>query len=209
MTKIVVKLETGKVAIVTLTNNSTEQSILRDCEAIPGYISHREISEDLLPKDYSLRQFWTDDNPETDTVDIDFEKATIYKKELKLKELNNYYFNSDEVRQITINDYFILSLSSEGRNLIAEQIQGLEQQIKLGNIQEANASFEYFYNGGSVEISLAQLRGLYIFMINTVNTNYGVYKAHIHAINALTTIEAVDNYDFTANYLKNQNLDIE
>ena len=129
--------------------------------------------------------------------------------ENKLKELENYHFNSLELRQMTINDYFILSLSSEGRNLIAEQIQGLEQQIKLGIIEEADASFEYFYNGGSVEISLVQLRALYIFMINTVNTNFGVYKAHIHAINALTTIDAVENYDFTANYLKNKNLDIE
>jgi len=108
-----------------------------------------------------------------------------------------------------INDYFILSLSGNGRALISEQIQSLDQQIKLNVITEESATFEYFYNGGSIEITLVQLRQLYIFMLNVANTNYGVYKAHIHAIKNLSTIEEVEAYDFTANYLKNQNLNIE
>lgn len=126
-----------------------------------------------------------------------------------LEELNNYHFNSSEIREMKINNYFILSLSVEGRNLIGEQIQSLDQQIKLNLIQEADATFEYFYNGGSIEITLVQLRQLYIFMLNVVNANYGVYKAHIHAIKNLSTIKKVEAYDFTANYLKNKNLDIE
>lgn len=127
----------------------------------------------------------------------------------KLSDLDIYHFNSEEVRQMTINEYFVLLLTSKGRTLVAEQIQSLELQVKLGIVTEENANFEYFYNGGSVEISLVQLRALYIFMINTVNTNYGVYKAHIHAIKNLSTIEEVEAYDFTADYLKNQNLNIE
>ncbi len=127
----------------------------------------------------------------------------------KLSDLDIYHFNSEEIRQMTINEYFVLLLTSKGRTLVAEQIQSLELQVKLGIVTEENANFEYFYNGGSVEISLVQLRALYIFMINTVNTNYGVYKAHIHAIKNLSTIEEVEAYDFTADYLKNQNLNIE
>jgi hypothetical protein len=127
---------------------------------------------------------------------------------LKLQQLDNYHFNSSEIREMKINDYFILSLSGNGRALIAEQIQSLEQQIKLNVITEESAIFEYFYNGGSIEITLVQLRQLYIFMLNVVNTNYGVYKAHIHAIKNLSTIEEVEAYDFTVNYLKNQNLDL-
>jgi len=53
------------------------------------------------------------------------------------------------------------------------------------------------------------LRQLYIFMLNVINTNYSIYKAHIHAIKNLSTIEEVEVYDFTVNYLKNQNLNIE
>lgn len=127
----------------------------------------------------------------------------------KLAELKNYHFNFSEIREMKINNYFILSLSGEGRNLIGEQIQSLDQQIKLNVITEESATFEYFYNGGSIEITLVQLRQLYIFMLNVVNANYGVYKAHIHAIKNLSTIKKVEAYDFTANYLKNKNLDIE
>ncbi len=100
----------------------------------------------------------------------------------KLSDLDIYHFNSEEIRQMTINEYFVLLLTSKGRTLVAEQIQSLELQVKLGIVTEENANFEYFYNGGSVEISLVQLRALYIFMINTVNTNYGDNKANIHAI---------------------------
>ena len=143
---------------------------------------------------------------ETDLSDEDFLKQKI---SFKLKELDIYHFNSSEIREMKINDYFILSLSGDGRALIAEQIQSLDQQIKLNVITEESATFEYFYNGGSIEITLVQLRQLYIFMLNVANTNYGVYKAHIHAIKNLSTIEEVEAYDFTANYLKNQNLNIE
>ena len=131
------------------------------------------------------------------------------KIEYQLQQLDNYHFNSSEIREMKINDYFILSLSGDGRALIAEQIQSLDQQIKLNVITEESATFEYFYNGGSIEITLVQLRQLYIFMLNVANTNYSVYKAHIHAIKNLSTIEEVEAYDFTANYLKNQNLNIE
>lgn len=136
-------------------------------------------------------------------------KLTLKEKiNLKLKELYNYHFNSSEIREMKINDYFILSLSGEGRDLIGEQIQSLEQQVKLNIITEENAKFEYFYNGGSIEITLTQLRQLYIFIFNIINTNYNVYKKHIHAIKNLSEIKEVEDYDFTVNYLKKQNLNI-
>lgn len=130
-------------------------------------------------------------------------------KKSKIAELDNYHFNSSEIRKMKINDYFVLSLSIDGRTLVSEQIQDLEQQVKLGIIDEMSASFEYFYNGGSIEITLSQLRQLYIFMMNIVNFNYGIYKDHMHVIKNLSTIEEIELYDFTLNYLKNQNLNIE
>lgn len=126
--------------------------------------------------------------------------------QLKLKELDDYQDNDLEIRELTINNYFKLSLSLKGRNLILEQIQNLEQKAKLGLVNEENALFEYFYNGGSVEISLSQLRFLYIFMTNNTNTNYGVYQTHIFNINNLQTIKTIKSYNFKENYLKNQNI---
>jgi len=127
---------------------------------------------------------------------------------LKLKELDVYHYHSNDIRIITINDYFILSLSSEGRNLISEQIQQLNQKISKGLLTKDTALFEYFYNSSSVKITLNQLESLHIFMLDIVNTNFGVYKSHIHAINSLSSIEQLESYDFTGNYLKNQNINI-
>ena len=130
------------------------------------------------------------------------------KIENKLQELDNYHYNDISIRQCKINNYFILSLTGEGRSLIQEQITNLVQQIKLGLIVEQDASFEYFYNGGSIEISLVQLRRIYIGMLNIVNSNYQNYKAETYLIKNLSTVEAVESHDFTTNYLKNQNINL-
>jgi hypothetical protein len=161
------------------------------------------VPKDAGNSDYQKVQDWI---AEGNTPDPEF---TLEEKiEYQLQQLDNYHYNSSEIREMKINDYFILSLSGDGRALIAEQIQSLDQQIKLNVITEESATFEYFYNGGSIEITLVQLRQLYIFMLNVVNTNYAVYKAHVHEIKNLSTIEEVEAYDFTANYLKNQNLNV-
>jgi len=129
-------------------------------------------------------------------------------RDVKLEELRNYHSNSSDIRSMSINGYFILSLSFEGRNLIAEQIQQLKQKVEKGIVTEEMALFKYFYNDGSVDISLSQLQDLHIFMLDVVNTNYGIYKAHISAINNLASVNEIENYDFTINYSKNQNLNI-
>lgn len=124
----------------------------------------------------------------------------------KIQELDFYHFNSLEIRQCKINNYFILQLSGEGRSMIQEQITNLVQQIKLSLITEEDAVFEYFYNGGSIEITLTQLRQLYVGMLNIVNSNYKNYKTETFLIKNLDSVEAVESHDFTLNYLKNQNI---
>ena len=62
----------------------------------------------------------------------------------KLQELDIYHSGSSDVRIMTINEYFILSLSSEGRNLIAEQIQQLNQKISKGLLTEETALLNIF-----------------------------------------------------------------
>lgn len=124
----------------------------------------------------------------------------------KLNELDSYHFNNTEIRQCKINNYFILQLSGEGRSLIQEQISLLTQKIKLNLVTEEDASFEYFYNGGSIEITLVQLRQIYVAMLDIVNSNYQNYKAETYLIKNLGSVEAVESHDFTVNYLKNQNI---
>lgn len=130
-------------------------------------------------------------------------------KTKKLLELDDYHYNALEVRILTINSYFKFSLNAEGRALIGEQIINLVQQIKLGTIQEEDASFEYYYNGSSIEVSLTQLRQIYVEMLRIVNSNFAIYKQHIHDIKNLGTVIAVESYDSTANYLKNNNIDLQ
>lgn len=126
----------------------------------------------------------------------------------KLEKLDNYHFNSQEIRQCKINNYFILQLDSTGRSLIQEQINFLVQKVKLGLVTEESATFEYFYNGGSIDITLTQLRQLYVAMLNIVNSNFQNYKTEINIIKNLSTIEEIESYDFTINYLKNQNISL-
>jgi len=153
-----------------------------------------------------LRRFVNNEWVYEDIVKNDIVISLEEKIEHKLRELDIYHFNSEDVRLIKINDYFILSLSGEGRALIAEQIQTLEQQIKLNVITEESATFEYFYNNESIGITLVQLRQLYVFMMNVVNTNYSIYQTHIQAIKDLSTIKKVEAYNFTSKYLKNKKL---
>jgi len=126
----------------------------------------------------------------------------------KLLLLDEYYYNDIELRRITINNYFILSATADGRSLINEQIALLEQQIHLGIITTEQAIFEYFYNGNSVKITLNNLRDIYIFIMTLVNENYKIYRMHIKAIKALTSINDIAQYCFTDQFRKKQNLDI-
>ena len=135
---------------------------------------------------------------------FDLQKA----KDARVQELESYHYNSQDLRTMTINSHFVLSLTQEGRNIIAEQIRDLKMQIELGLIAEEEAVFSYSYKGAAADITMEQLKALYIKMMQIVNANFKVFEDHKTAIGLLTTPTKVKNYDFNANYLKNQNLDI-
>lgn len=126
----------------------------------------------------------------------------------KLLQLDNYHYNSVEIRNLTVNNVFFISLTKDGRDFVAEQINQLEQRIKMELILEEGAIFEYFFGNSSVNITLVQLRQIYIEMLDIVNANFGIYQQEIFTINSLTTAEAVESYDFTTNYLKNNNFNL-
>lgn len=153
--------------------------------------------------DYQRIQKWIADGG---VVDPEFDLPEL--KAMKLIEVDNYHYNSQEIRQCKINNYFILQLDSNGRSLIQEQITALTQKIELGIVAENEAKFEYFYTGGSIKITLEQLRKIYVAMLDIVNLNFQNYKKEIAKINNLTTIKQVEDYDFTLGYVKNQNINI-
>lgn len=134
------------------------------------------------------------------TMEPEFTLAELKAK--KLAELNSYHFSSTEIRSAKINNVLPISLSGEGRNLVLEQIAHLDQQIALGLKTPEQATFEY----SGYSITLPKLKKLYVDMLDIVNTNYGIYRAHIVAINALLSIQNVQAYDFQYNYLKNSNI---
>lgn len=130
----------------------------------------------------------------------------------KIQELDSYNFSSNEIIILTINSSnssFEFFLNQEGRNLIGEQIFNLVQQIKLGKIQEEDAKFNYFYNGSSIEISLIQLREIYVEMFRIINKNFEIYKKHYNKIKKLTDVNLIEAYDFKSNFLKNNNFDLQ
>lgn len=153
--------------------------------------------------DYKTIQRWIENGG---VVESEFSLSELKNK--KLQELDIYHYNDKAIRQCKVNSFFVLQLNSEVRTLIQEQINLLSQKIELGLIEEQDAEFEFFYTGGSIKIKLEQLRKIYVAMLDIVNFNFQNYKKEISTINSLSTIEEVDNHDFTVSYLKNQNINI-
>lgn len=127
----------------------------------------------------------------------------------KLLDLDNYHFNSNEIRILKINNIFDVSLTLENRDLMLEQINLLQLKVSSGMVTEQDAFFRYYYSGENyIDVSFSNLKGLYIAIHDIVGSNYTTYKLHQKNIKALTTIEEVEAYDITANYIKNQNINL-
>jgi hypothetical protein len=126
----------------------------------------------------------------------------------KLVELDTYHYDSDDIRQLSVNGVFEVSLNKVSRDIIVEQISNLEMKIGLGLNTIEDSIFTYYYEGGNIEITLNQLKGLYTTMLNIVNENFKVYTSHITTIKSLTSIEDIEVYDFTINYIKNQAINV-
>ena len=164
------------------------------------YLVNDEISIPKAPgnRDYLAIQKWLAEEGNDLDPPYSVEELIAEKK----SELNTYH-NSDEVRELTIthdSEDYIISLSHKDRTLVKEQIDVLDKKIEVGDILEADAEFEYYYNGGSVIISLPELNALYIQMNDIVAANYITYKTHCGNLDALTIVEDVENYDFTSGY---------
>ena len=74
--KIVIKLASGGVAIMTLVNDADEAEAIEKWKlANPEkYVSHRQMPDSAIPTDRTFREAWADTTPEL-TIDIDMAKA--------------------------------------------------------------------------------------------------------------------------------------
>lgn len=120
MRKIVVKREDGGVSIITPLEGVTEDLILRDILAVPGYVSHREIEDSAIPGDRYFRNAWTDDLPTT-TVDIDIEKAKAIKKDI---------FRSMRANKFPPLDVAFMKAVESGDDTLKSQIAAKKQELR-------------------------------------------------------------------------------
>lgn len=157
----------------------------------------RHFNLDIRNND-GLRKQWLDNQ----IVDAPPPIASLKAK--KIQELKAYHY-SDEVRNLKVNGC-VLKITSEGRDLIVEQIKSLESQIKLGDLDYQSAIFTYYCSNTTVDITLEQLQRIYILAMQLVNDNFKTYQEHIKKINNLRSRNSLLNYDFKTNYKINQEI---
>jgi len=58
MKKILVVRDDNTVAIIIPSDIATDETMLRDALAVPGYISHRDIEDSEIPNDRTFRDAW-------------------------------------------------------------------------------------------------------------------------------------------------------
>jgi hypothetical protein len=127
-------------------------------------------------------------------------------KQTKLTELENYYKNSNDLRNLLINNKFNISTKSDGRQLVNEQLDNLNRKIQLSEATQDTAYFDYYDNGDFVRISYNQLLKLSVKILDITNQNFVIYDKHKASINDLQSISNVENYDIKKNFLINNTI---
>jgi hypothetical protein len=127
-------------------------------------------------------------------------------KQTKLTELENYYKNSSDLRNLLINNKFNISTKSDGRQLIDEQVRHINHKIQLGEATQDTAYFDYYDNGAFVRISYNELLNLSVKILDITNQNFVIYDKHKANINDLQSISNVENYDIKKNFLINNTI---
>jgi hypothetical protein len=127
-------------------------------------------------------------------------------KDNKLSDLDNYH-DSDEVRNFKIKtpkNLFIYSTLPDARNILVEQIDANRNGIECGLITIDKAGFLFFQNGEAEFISLNNLKIIYAKLMEIVNKNFTTKLIHKVKINAITSLQELESYDFKTDYLTNQ-----
>ena len=85
--KTVIKLASGVVAVMTLIGDADEAEAIKKWKlANPGeYVSHRQMSDEVIPADRTFRNAWADTTLEL-TIDVDMDKArNIHLESIRIK----------------------------------------------------------------------------------------------------------------------------
>lgn len=143
-------------------------------------------------------------NYEATLANVEEQKEYYFKKakENKLRSLKDFH-ESQEVKSLKIrfkNQETFIGLDASYRYLMDEQIGNLKLKKDKGEI---NPTWTY-ENGISVVLDLALITNLRIFIADLIDYNFKINLKHQKLIDALTTIEEVENYNFKKDYKINQ-----
>jgi len=128
-------------------------------------------------------------------------------KDGKIKELKIFH-ESDPARILTINNTFQVSTNFEStRKWFNEIISDLKNEAYVTSASYTAVKFDWEISTGVwIPLNLDQLCQFKYAVFNITKTNFKQYRTHIKAIEALSSVEDVNNYDFTQGYLLDNQL---
>ena len=164
------------------------------------------VPEDDSNKDYKEILEWI---AEGNTPDPEFTEAEILQnaKDGKIKELEIFH-ESDSARILTINNTFQVSTNFEStRKWFNEIIDDLENESDVTGKPHNEITFEWeIATGVWLPLKLSQLKQFKYAVFNITKTNFKQYRTHIKAIEAFSSVEDINSYDFTQGYLLDNQL---
>ena len=164
------------------------------------------VPEDDSNKDYKEILEWI---AEGNTPDPEFTEAEILQnaKDGKIKELEIFH-ESDSARILTINNTFQVSTNFEStRKWFNEIIDDLENESDVTGKPHNEITFEWeIATGVWLPLKLSQLKQFKYAVFNITKTNFKQYRTHIKSIEAFSSVEDINSYDFTQGYLLDNQL---
>lgn len=156
--------------------------------------------------DYQKVQEWI---AEGNTPDPEFTEAEILQnaKDAKIAELEAFH-ESDSARILTINEKFQVNTNYETtRKWFNEIIDDLKNEAYVTGTSYKTVTFDWEISTGVwIPLNLEQLCQFKYSVFNITKTNFKQYRTHIKAIEALSSVEDVNSYDFTQGYLLDNQL---
>jgi len=146
--------------------------------------------------------------PTWEQIESKFEQIDLQNaKDGKIKELKIFH-ESDPARILTINNTFQVSTNFEStRKWFNEIISDLKNEAYVTSASYTAVKFDWEISTGVwIPLNLDQLCQFKYAVFNITKTNFKQYRTHIKAIEALSSVEDVNNYDFTQGYLLDNQL---
>lgn len=128
-------------------------------------------------------------------------------KNAKIAELEAFH-ESDSARILTINNTFQVSTNFEStRKWFNEIISDLKNEAYVTSASYTTVKFDWEISTGVwLPLNLEQLCQFKYAVFNITKTNFKQYRTHIKAIEALSSVEDINSYDFTQGYLLDNQL---